>query len=197
MPNRKAFWAIQNEIPGCVGGTIPIPTSPSGQRIRSTLLAQADNLPERESAAHQVGARIGKLTILLYNPDNGVTRNFMLHLWMFLLQALTPRRHEVVLIDGNTRPMSDAELGTFAVDERIGLVGIGAMTRMVAKEGPQGAVPQQRQEIVASPGMRTLQSSPERSSDAGHARDLHLFHPGGALPQKLAFPLGDLLDPES
>ena len=30
------------------------------------------------------------MRILLYNPDNGVTRNFMPHLWMFLLQALTP-----------------------------------------------------------------------------------------------------------
>jgi hypothetical protein len=25
------------------------------------------------------------MKILLYNPDNGVTRNFMPHLWMFLL----------------------------------------------------------------------------------------------------------------
>ncbi len=24
------------------------------------------------------------MRILLYNPDNGVTRNFMPHLWMFL-----------------------------------------------------------------------------------------------------------------
>jgi radical SAM superfamily enzyme YgiQ (UPF0313 family) len=52
---------------------------------------------------------------------------------MFLLQALTPAGHEVILIDGNTRPMSDAELVRFAVDQRIGLVGIGAMTRMIAK----------------------------------------------------------------
>ena len=41
------------------------------------------------------------MRILLYNPDNGVTRNFMPHLWMFLLQALTPPGHEVLLIDGN------------------------------------------------------------------------------------------------
>ena len=41
------------------------------------------------------------MKILLYNPDNGVTRNFMPHLWMFLLQSLTPEGHEVVLIDGN------------------------------------------------------------------------------------------------
>jgi hypothetical protein len=32
------------------------------------------------------------MKILLYNPDNGVTRNFMPHLWMFLLQSLTPPR---------------------------------------------------------------------------------------------------------
>jgi len=74
-----------------------------------------------------------KLRILLYNPDNGVTQNFMPHLWMFLLQALTPSGHEVVLIDGNTQPMSDAELVQFVLDRRIGLVGIGAMTRMIAK----------------------------------------------------------------
>ena len=73
------------------------------------------------------------MRILLYNPDNGVTQNFMPHLWMFLLQALTPRGHEVTLIDGNTHPMNDAELVQFAIDHKIGLVGIGAMTRMIAK----------------------------------------------------------------
>jgi radical SAM superfamily enzyme YgiQ (UPF0313 family) len=73
------------------------------------------------------------MRILLYNPDNGVTRNFMPHLWMFLLQALTPPEHEVLLIDGNTHPMTDAELVQFALDRGVGLVGIGAMTRMIAK----------------------------------------------------------------
>ena len=73
------------------------------------------------------------MRILLYSPDNGVTQNFMPHLWMFLLQALTPKGHEVVLIDGNTQPMTDAELVRFALDRRIELVGIGAMTRMIAK----------------------------------------------------------------
>ena len=47
------------------------------------------------------------MKILLYSPDNGVTRNFMPHLWMFLLQALTPPGHEVVLIDGNAQPMDE------------------------------------------------------------------------------------------
>ncbi len=73
------------------------------------------------------------MKILLYNPDNGVTRNFMPHLWMFLLQALTPPEHEVLLIDGNTRPLNDEDIVRFATDSGVGLVGIGAMTRMIAK----------------------------------------------------------------
>src|SRR5579872_628331 len=73
------------------------------------------------------------MRILLYNPDNGVTRNFMPHLWMFLLQALTPPEHEVVLIDGNAQPMDEASIVRFVREENIGLVGIGAMTRMIAK----------------------------------------------------------------
>ncbi len=73
------------------------------------------------------------MKILLYNPDNGVTKNFMPHLWMFLLQALTPAGHEVLLIDGNAKPMSEEELVKYVREENIGLVGIGAMTRMIAR----------------------------------------------------------------
>jgi radical SAM superfamily enzyme YgiQ (UPF0313 family) len=73
------------------------------------------------------------MRILLYNPDNGVTRNFMPHLWMFLLQALTPAGHEVLLIDGNAQPMDESEIARFVREQNIGLVGIGAMTRMIAK----------------------------------------------------------------
>jgi radical SAM superfamily enzyme YgiQ (UPF0313 family) len=73
------------------------------------------------------------MKILLYNPDNGVTRNFMPHLWMFLLQTITPPGHEVILIDGNARAMTDEELVNFAREQGVGLVGIGAMTRMVAR----------------------------------------------------------------
>lgn len=73
------------------------------------------------------------MKILLYNPDNGVTRNFMPHLWMFLLKALTPPEHEVLLIDGNAKPLEDDELIAYLKRENIGLVGIGAMTRMIAK----------------------------------------------------------------
>src|ERR1043166_5051792 len=74
-----------------------------------------------------------QMKILLYNPDNGVTQNFMPHLWMFLLQSLTPEGHDVILIDGNTQPMDDEELVQFAKDKASGLVAIGAMTRMIAK----------------------------------------------------------------
>ena len=73
------------------------------------------------------------MRILLYNPDNGVTRNFMPHLWMFLLKALTPAGHEVVLIDGNAQPMDEAGIAQYVKEQNIGLVGIGAMTRMIAK----------------------------------------------------------------
>ena len=53
------------------------------------------------------------MNILLYSPDNGVTRNFMPHLWMFLLKALTPAGHEVFLIDGNAQPMTEAQVADF------------------------------------------------------------------------------------
>ena len=73
------------------------------------------------------------MKILLYNPDNGVTHNFMPHLWMFLLQALTPAGHEVQLIDGNAQRMDEGGIARFVREQDIRLVGIGAMTRMIAK----------------------------------------------------------------
>ena len=39
------------------------------------------------------------MKILLHNPDNGITGNFMPHLWMFLLHARTPPPHEVIQLD--------------------------------------------------------------------------------------------------
>src|SRR5215471_4842820 len=73
------------------------------------------------------------MNILLYNPDNGVTRNFMPHLWMFLLKSLTPAGHEVFLIDGNAQPLTEAELAAFVQDNNIKLAGMGAMTRMALR----------------------------------------------------------------
>ncbi len=52
---------------------------------------------------------------------------------MFLLQSLTPPEHEVLLIDGNAQPMDEAGIAQYVKDQNIGLVGIGAMTRMIAK----------------------------------------------------------------
>lgn len=52
---------------------------------------------------------------------------------MFLLQALTPPGHEVVLIDGNAQPMNEQSIARYVRENNIGLVGIGAMTRMIAK----------------------------------------------------------------
>ena len=73
------------------------------------------------------------INILLYNPDNEVTNNFMPHLWMFLLRSLTPSEHQVFLLDGNARRMNEQQLVEYARENQIGLVGIGAMTRMAAK----------------------------------------------------------------
>ena len=73
------------------------------------------------------------MNILLYNPDNEITNNFMPHLWMFLLKSLTPPGHKVFLIDGNARRMTCQELVEYIRENQIGLVGIGAMTRMIRK----------------------------------------------------------------
>jgi len=73
------------------------------------------------------------MKILLYNPDNGISKNFMPHLWMFLLKSITPPEHEVLLQDGNAKPMTDGELVGFAKEQGVALVGIGAMTRMIAR----------------------------------------------------------------
>ena len=73
------------------------------------------------------------MNILLYNPDNEITNNFMPHLWMFLLKSLTPPGHKVFLIDGNARRMSSEDLVQYIRENEIGLVGIGAMTRMIRK----------------------------------------------------------------
>ena len=79
-----------------------------------------DRTPSAQAEVQMAGA---PMKILLYCPDNGVTQNFMPHLWMFLLQSLTPARHQVLLIDGNTQPLTDAELVRYVLDNGIGLVG--------------------------------------------------------------------------
>ncbi len=68
--------------------------------------------------------------ILLYVPDNHVSRNFVPQLWPFILKERTPAGHRVTIIDGNARRLSAAEIVQFVRDEGVDLVGMGFMTRM-------------------------------------------------------------------
>lgn len=102
------------------------------------------------------------MKILLYNPDNGVTRNFMPHLWMFLLQALTPAGHEVTLIDGNAQPMDEESIARYVREHGIGLVGIGAMTRMIAKAYRMG-------DAVRATGAKVVMGGPHVTEMADEA----------------------------
>src|SRR6266705_1464309 len=102
------------------------------------------------------------MRILLYNPDNGVTRNFMPHLWMFLLQALTPDGHEVFLIDGNAQPMDEAGIARYVLERNIGLVGIGAMTRMIAKAYRMA-------DAIRAVGVPVVMGGPHVTEEAGEA----------------------------
>jgi radical SAM superfamily enzyme YgiQ (UPF0313 family) len=102
------------------------------------------------------------MRILLYNPDNGVTRNFMPHLWMFLLQSLTPSGHEVLLIDGNAQPMDEAGIARYVIENQIGLVGIGAMTRMIAKAYSMA-------DAIRAVGVRVVMGGPHVTEEADEA----------------------------
>ena len=73
------------------------------------------------------------MPILLYVPDNQVTNNFVPQLWPFVLQRLTPKEHQVSIIDGNTTHYSPEELVDFILRNNVGLVGMGFMTRMAQK----------------------------------------------------------------
>jgi radical SAM superfamily enzyme YgiQ (UPF0313 family) len=90
------------------------------------------SLARKEGVRSQENGR-NRMKILLYNPDNEVTNNFMPHLWMFLLKSLTPAGHEVFLLDGNAHRMTEPELIEYIRRNQVELVGIGAMTRMAAK----------------------------------------------------------------
>jgi radical SAM superfamily enzyme YgiQ (UPF0313 family) len=93
------------------------------------------------------------MNILLYNPDNEVTNNFMPHLWMFLLKSLTPQGHTVYLVDGNSQRLSETELIQYIREKNIDLVGIGAMTRMVRKAYRMA-------DAVRSAGIRVVMGGP-------------------------------------
>ena len=71
--------------------------------------------------------------ILLFVPDNHVTRNFVPQLWPFLLRARTPTGHRVTIIDGNAQRLSIPELVQFIKDHDVDLLGMGFMTRMAQR----------------------------------------------------------------
>lgn len=71
--------------------------------------------------------------ILLFVPDNHVTRNFVPQLWPFLLRARTPPGHDVTIIDGNANRLTIPELVQFVNDHHVDLVGMGFMTRMALR----------------------------------------------------------------
>src|SRR5690348_374298 len=86
----------------------------------------------------------------------------MPHLWMFLLQALTPAGHEVVLIDGNAQPMDEQAIARYVRENKIGLVGIGAMTRMIAKAYRMA-------DAVRAVGVKVVMGGPHVTEMAGEA----------------------------
>jgi radical SAM superfamily enzyme YgiQ (UPF0313 family) len=73
------------------------------------------------------------VNILLYVPDNQITRNFLPHLWPFLLRNLTPSEHQVSIIDGNILHWEEREIVDYVRANDIALVGMGFMTRMAQK----------------------------------------------------------------
>src|SRR3989454_3269581 len=108
------------------------------------------------------------MNILLYNPDNGVTRNFMPHLWMFLLQSLTPAEHKVFLIDGNAQPLTPNELALFVKENDIRLAGIGFMTRMAVRAYNMA-------DVIRAAGAKVVMGGPHVTEVPGEP----LGHDGG------------------
>jgi len=110
------------------------------------------------------------MNILLYNPDNGVTRNYMPHLWMFLLQSLTPAGHRVFLIDANASPLTEEGMAQYIKQHDIGLVGIGAMTRMAAKAYRMAAAARQAGAKVVMGGPHVTEMPDEALGRDGGAQ---------------------------
>jgi radical SAM superfamily enzyme YgiQ (UPF0313 family) len=71
--------------------------------------------------------------VLLFVPDNHVSRNFVPQLWPFLLRARTPPGHTVTIIDGNAQRLTIPELVQFVKDHKVDLLGMGFMTRMAQR----------------------------------------------------------------
>ena len=82
--------------------------------------------------------------ILLYVPDNQVSRNFIPHLWPFVLQTRTPAAHRVTILDANARPQTPESVAAYVTDQRVDLVGMGFMTRMAQAAYQTGSVVRER-----------------------------------------------------
>src|SRR5258708_35259622 len=61
------------------------------------------------------------MRLLLYNPDNGGTRKFIPHLWVFLLQPLTPQGPGGVLFGGQPQPLGETGQRRFVARKKLRL----------------------------------------------------------------------------
>src|SRR5262249_41598315 len=86
----------------------------------------------------------------------------MPHLWMFLLQALTPPGHEVALICSNAQPMDEEGIARYVREQNIELVSIGAITRMIAKA-------YRIADAVRAAGVKVVMGGPHVTEMAGEA----------------------------
>ncbi len=130
------------------------------------------------------------MNILLYNPDNAVTKNFMPYLWMFLLKSLTPPGNQVFLVDGNARGMSEKELAEYISENHVQLVGIGAMTRMVAKAYRMADVARSEGVPVVMGGPHVTEMPDEALGRDGGPRHADAVALGERTPNEFAGQLG-------
>ncbi len=129
------------------------------------------------------------MNILLYSPDNGVTRNYMPHLWMFLLQSLTPPEHPVHLVDANATPLSEDGFAAYIRVHDIRLVGIGFMTRMAAKAFRMAAAAREAGAMVVMGGPHVTEMPGEalgRDGGPRYADSIALGEADHTWPQLVA-----------
>ena len=83
----RSFWLGRNHI----AAGLDLPAVCCFHRAECYNSVRGDQF-RRNGQPAAIGPRktANLMKILLYNPDNGVTQNFMPHLWTFLIQSLTP-----------------------------------------------------------------------------------------------------------
>ncbi|MEW6363392.1 MAG: radical SAM protein [Acidobacteriota bacterium] len=100
------------------------------------------------------------MNIVLYVPDNRITKNYMPVLWPWLLKALTPGDHRVTIMDGNAERLAPQELASVMRSRRIDLVGIGGMTRTIQTAYDAA-------DEIRKLGIPVIMGGPHVSSDGG------------------------------